>query len=228
MGPVYIDILTAVERLAADISDQEVIDQDEADEAVWNPAAPAYRKRERVIMLLRDALRRAELPAWVLLPSGELIQLTGIDWKTAKLWRDIILGGVVRAFPPEEMDRYEGGRVLLEDPIFETWRLRRLPADVKEVPAAGPAVDMPGPEIVAEPAAEPPTANRPDGISDLVWAVIQTLDAMEHEHGAVGLAGIRRGRLLDDVRRRLPDRPTLSPRTLDTAIAERRKRAETK
>ena len=83
------------------------------------------------------------------------------------------------------------------------------------------------PEIAAETVAEPP-ANRPDGISDLVWAVIQTLDAMEHEHGAVGLAGIRRDRLLDDVRRRLPDRPTLSPRTLDTAIAERRKRAETK
>jgi hypothetical protein len=84
------------------------------------------------------------------------------------------------------------------------------------------------PKIVAEPAAEPPTANRRDGISDLVWAVIQTLDAMEHEHGAVGLAGIRRDRLLEDVRRRLPDRPTLSPRTSDKAIAERRKRAETK
>jgi hypothetical protein len=224
--PVYIDMVTAVQRLTADISDEEITDRDGV--PVRNSAILTWRKRERAIELLYAALREAALAAWVRVASGALVQLTGIDWKTAKLWRDIILGGVVRAFPPEEMDRYEGGRVLLEDSIFETWRLRRLAADVKEVPAAGPAVDMPGPEIVAEPAAEPPTANRPDGISDLVWAVIQTLDAMEHEHGAVGLAGIRRDRLLEDVRRRLPDRPTLSPRTLDKAIAERRKRAETK
>ena len=233
--PRHIEIVTALEELTADIADHEITDRDGV--PVHNPATLTWRKRERAIELLYAALCEAALAAWVCLSPGDYVQLTSIAWKGAKLWRDIILGGVVLVLPPEEIERYEDEHVLLDAEAFEAWRLRRLPpADVEESPADVPAVDVP--KIVAgvpEPPAEEPAdlgigegvaeqrglEVRPEDVSDLVWAVMQALGALEVEGGLAGLGGLRREVLLGRVRDRLPGR-TVSLRTLDTALAARR------
>jgi hypothetical protein len=125
----YIDLVTAVERLAERLV--AVVDQD----------APlsAWTKRERAIELLYTALRKAVLVAWVEIAPGEYVQLTGIDWTTASLWREIILGGDVRSLPHDPIARYEGLRVLLDEAAFEAWRLDRLAHLSAEQAASEPA-----------------------------------------------------------------------------------------
>jgi hypothetical protein len=59
--------------------------------------------------------------------SGALIRLIGSNWRDAAFWRDIILGGNVRAQPGEDMALYEGWSVMLERSEFERWCLTKAP-----------------------------------------------------------------------------------------------------
>ena len=60
--------------------------------------------------------------------SGALFRLISTDWKPAAFWRDIIVGGIVRAQTGEEIAPHEGRRVLMEAGAFDAWlnaQLRR-------------------------------------------------------------------------------------------------------
>jgi hypothetical protein len=141
----YVGLEQAVARLTAEIiSDAEVYEvprrqkPDNAEEL--NFAELAWAKRELAIRKLHAALCDGILIALVRDPaSGALIRLTGLDWQAATFWRDIILGGSVRASAGEGIFvRYDGGYVLLEPHAFAAW-LGMLAETQHEVPADGEA-----------------------------------------------------------------------------------------
>lgn len=148
----YIDPGEAVRRLMSNISDHEV-DAPEAMRQVLTaafdlnkteretlalvkiPASIEWAKREKAITLLYTALCGGTLGALARSTSGTLVPLVGVEWKDAVLWRDIILGGIIRASIGHGWAAYEGCAVLLETSTFEAWHKQRL----RSVPAAPPS-----------------------------------------------------------------------------------------
>lgn len=123
----YYGLDEAMPLLAADISDQEVSEEQRLKKPVkeLNPAVLHWVKRELAIQKLYAALGGNDLIALVRDPqNGELFQLTGADWRGAAFWRDLIIGGIVRASVGEEIARHEGRRVLLQVTAFEVWRTK--------------------------------------------------------------------------------------------------------
>jgi hypothetical protein len=96
----FVDLEQAVARLATDISDQEVDEEQRRqknDAATLSPAGLHWVKREMAIARLYAAFCCGSLIAMVRDPvSGALIRLIGTDWKQAAFWRDTIVGGIVR------------------------------------------------------------------------------------------------------------------------------------
>jgi hypothetical protein len=129
----YVGLDEAVARLAADISDQEVHREQKRPAAVeeFSRAELAWAKRELAIPMLHVALRDSALIGLVRdSDSGELFRLTGTDWHAAAFWREIIVGGCIRAQTGEEIGRHDGRRVLLQAAGFEAWlkaRVQRRP-----------------------------------------------------------------------------------------------------
>jgi hypothetical protein len=120
-----IDTVEAVRRLTSDIADHE-ISRGDKDMPV---SVLVYRKRELAIELLYGAFCDCELATWVRSATGGLIQLLGTEWRAAAFWRDITIGGLVRASAGEPWLRHEGEAVLLEAGAFQTWReWRKQPA----------------------------------------------------------------------------------------------------
>jgi hypothetical protein len=200
----YINTTEAVARLVADISDQEVIHPGETEVPF---AVLAWSRRERAIILIRAALCDLALAAWVRLATGALVPLIGTDWRMASLWRETILGGVVRTLPEDRIVHYEGGEVLLCEAAFEAWRLRRLapPADVEEIP-------------VEEAPAEEPTIEIPEpGKLERAIAALEILD--QEEEG--GVEGTKHELLFQIVSERIGG---ISPAHFKRAKAEYRKR----
>lgn len=118
----YYGLDEAMPLLAADISDQEVSEEPVKE---LGPAVLHWVKRELAIQKLYAALGSNDLIALVRDPqNGELFRLTGADWRGAAFWRDIIIGGIVRASVGEEIARHEGRRVLLQVTTFEVWRTK--------------------------------------------------------------------------------------------------------
>jgi hypothetical protein len=108
----HADLVTAVDWLAERLlpcADQDV-------------ALSTWSRRERAIELLYAALRKAVLIAWVEIAPGKFAQLTGIDWTTASLWHEIILGGFVLSRPPDPIKRHEGLKVVLDKAALGAWR----------------------------------------------------------------------------------------------------------
>jgi hypothetical protein len=120
----------AVARLAADISDQEVHKEQERQPTAveeFSRAALDWAKRELAIRKLHVALRDGGLNGLVRDPvSGELFRLAGADWHAAAFWREIIVGGCICGQPGEEIGRHDGWRVLLEVAAFEAWLKARM------------------------------------------------------------------------------------------------------
>jgi hypothetical protein len=145
----YFNIAKAVKLLAADITDQEVTYPGETDVPT---GLLAWRKRERAFELLDAALLGDKLAATAHLASGEFVQLTSIDWTTASLRWEIIIGGVMRRLPEDGISHYEGAHVLLHEAAFEAWR----PKPVEEKPATSEAranpstLREPGRRVLAE------------------------------------------------------------------------------
>jgi hypothetical protein len=137
----YISLDEAVGLLTADISDQELAEeqqdlesnlkahQDHVKDRRELELPPLFltplTKRELAIIQLHIALRD-ELSSLVRDPqTGQFFRLTGLDWFGAKFWREMIIGGVVRALPGEGIDRHKGRRILLTAAAFNAWRQRR-------------------------------------------------------------------------------------------------------
>jgi len=112
----FVDLEQTVARLAANISDQEVDEEQRRqknDAATLSPAELSWVKREMAIARLYAAFCNGSLAAVVRHPvSGALFRLIGIDWKGAAFWRDTIVGGIVRAQTGEEIALHEGRRLL--------------------------------------------------------------------------------------------------------------------
>jgi hypothetical protein len=157
LSAVFVDLEQAVARLATGISDQEVDEQQRRqknDTATLGPADLHWVKREMAIARLYAAFCCGSLIALVRDPvSGALFRLISTDWKPAAFWRDIIVGGIVRAQTGEEIAPHEGRRVLMEAGAFDAWlnaQLRRrsepakaacrewLEAAMREAPTRGP------------------------------------------------------------------------------------------
>jgi hypothetical protein len=207
----YIDLVTAVERLAAIVNQDvaplsawttrlveqlaTVVDQDDAPLSAWST-------RERAIELLYGALSKAVLIAWVEIAPGEYVQLTGIDWATASLWRDILLGGEVRSLSHDPVQRYEGLKVLLDEGAFEAWRSKRLDEALGQLDTGRPVRQRKQPQVerakMLLTQCFPPDGALPDGTSD--EEVHRTLVAHCKEHK------IKRPPSLDSVRRALGHR----------------------
>jgi hypothetical protein len=121
-----VDLEQAVARLAADISDQEVDEEQrrrKKDAATLSFSGLHWVKREMAITRLYVAFCNGSLIAVVRdRVSGALFRLISTDWKEAAFWRETIVGGVVRAQTGEELALYEGRRVLLEAGAFDAWR----------------------------------------------------------------------------------------------------------
>jgi hypothetical protein len=125
----YFNIAKAVERLATDITDQEVTYPGETDV----PAERlAWRKRKRAFELLDAALLCDKLAATAHLASGEFVQFSSIDWATASLRWETIIGGVVCGLPQDGIYRFEGAYLLLDEDAFKAWR----PTPFQAKPAA--------------------------------------------------------------------------------------------
>lgn len=131
----------AVQQLTADITDQEVTDEAEMPTR-WNPAMPADRRRERAINLIYAALGDAVLVAWVY-RNGVYAKLTDIDWRGVSRWRDIILGGVIHAFPGEALFHHDGQEVWLDAAEFSAWRAKRQPEQIPAPPGPKPGEASP-------------------------------------------------------------------------------------
>jgi len=153
----FVDLERAVARLATDISDQEVDEEQRRqknDAATLGPAGLHWVKREMAIARLYAAFCCGSLITVVRDPvSGALFRLICTDWKQAAFWRDTIVGGIVRAQTCEEIAPHEGRRVLMEAGAFDTWlnaQMRRrsqpakaacrewLEAAMREAPTRGP------------------------------------------------------------------------------------------
>ena len=153
----FVDLERAVARLATDISDQEVDEEQRRqknDAATLGPAGLHWVKREMVIARLYAAFCCGSLITVVRDPvSGALFRLICTDWKQAAFWRDTIVGGIVRAQTCEEIAPHEGRRVLMEAGAFDAWlnaQMRRrsqpakaacrewLEAAMREAPTRGP------------------------------------------------------------------------------------------
>ena len=121
-----VDLEQAVARLAADISDQEVDEEQrrrKKDAATLSFSGLHWVKREMAITRLYVAFCNGSLIAVVRdRVSSALFRLISTDWKEAAFWRETIVGGVVRAQTGEELALYEGRRVLLEAGAFDAWR----------------------------------------------------------------------------------------------------------
>jgi hypothetical protein len=163
----FIELEQALGRFAAEIPEREAEDQQKNrleqfkqalrgsyEDPPTLAAEMQWMKRETAIAQIYLALCDGNLIALVRDPdSGALIRLIGADWRTAALWRDIIVGGVVRTATGEEIARHDGRRVLLEACAFDAWlkaqiRPRAQPAKVacqewleaamREAPNRGP------------------------------------------------------------------------------------------
>jgi hypothetical protein len=159
----YISLDESVGPLTADISDQELAEEQQrlvpGLQAQQNPELPPYvvmlpgdqvepdrrisrsrlsdkkprirvallpTKRDLALTQLYIALRDGELVNLVRDPqTGQFFRLTGGDWFGAAFWRDMIVGGVVRASTGEEIYRHKGRRILLEAAAFDAWRRQR-------------------------------------------------------------------------------------------------------
>jgi hypothetical protein len=121
----FVDLERAVARLATDISDQEVDEEQRRqknDAATLGPAGLHWVKREMAIARLYAAFCCGSLITVVRDPvSGALFRLICTDWKQAAFWRDTIVGGIVRAQTCEEIAPHEGRRVLMEAGAFDAW-----------------------------------------------------------------------------------------------------------
>jgi hypothetical protein len=128
----YVGLDEALAQLAADNSDQEVYEERKrlkpAAAGELSLAELAWAKRELAITRLHIALRDGALIGFVRNPvSRELFRLTGTDWHSAAVfWREIIVGGIVRAAAGEEIERHEGRRVLLEASTLDVWLKKRM------------------------------------------------------------------------------------------------------
>jgi hypothetical protein len=122
----YYGLDEAMPLLAADISDQEVSEEQKRLNKPVKELSPAllhWVKRELAIQKLYAALGDDDLIALVRDPqNGELFRLTGTDWRGSAFWREIMIDGIVRASVGEEIARHEGRRVLLQMTAFEVWR----------------------------------------------------------------------------------------------------------
>jgi hypothetical protein len=138
----HISLDEAVGPLTADISDQELaeeqqhlesnlkVQQDRMKDRRELELPPLFveplTKRELALIQLHIALRDGELNSSVRDPqTGQFFRLTGLDWFGAKFWRETIVGGVVRASLGEGINRHEGSRILLKAAAFDAWRQQR-------------------------------------------------------------------------------------------------------
>ena len=194
----FVDLEQTVARLAANISDQEVDEEQRRqknDAATLSPAELSWVKREMAIARLYAAFRNGSLAAVVRHPvSGALFRLIGIDWKGAAFWRDTIVGGIVRAQTGEEIALHEGRRLLIEAGAFDAWlnaQMRRrsqpakatcrewLEAAMREAPTRGP---KPKREWRKDAKA---TFNVSGRAFDQIWAAaLQSTGANWDRHGA--------------------------------------------
>jgi hypothetical protein len=135
MPPGHIGSDDAVRRLADVISDYEV-EHDElvrrsrvetlarvgVIDAQLNSAELAWNKRHIAICRLYAAFCGDALESLERDPvSHKLLRLTASVWHGHAGWYDTVLGGVIRASIGEEIERYNGRRVLLQASAFEGW-----------------------------------------------------------------------------------------------------------
>jgi hypothetical protein len=134
----YVGLDEAVAQLAAHISHQEVSEEQKRLKKTvkqLNPAVLHWVKRELSVQKLHAALRDSALVGLVRDPvSGELFRLAATDWHSTVFWREIIVGGIVRAQGHEEIGRHDGRRVLIEASALDAWlkklaRCRPQPAE---------------------------------------------------------------------------------------------------
>jgi hypothetical protein len=135
----YISLDETVGPLTADISDQELAEEQQdlksnlkahqdyvkgrSKQELPPLLVPPLTKRELALIQLHIALRDGELISLVRDPqTGDFFRLTGLDWWGAAFWREMIIGGVVRASPGEDIDRHNGRRILLKAAAFDAWR----------------------------------------------------------------------------------------------------------
>jgi hypothetical protein len=125
-----VDLEQAVVRLVADISDQEVDEEQRRqknDTAKRSFSERHWLKREMAIARLYVAFCNGRLVAVARdRVSGALFRIVGADWKEAAFWRETIVGGAVRAQLGEELALHEGRRVLLEAGAFDDWRTTQM------------------------------------------------------------------------------------------------------
>jgi hypothetical protein len=125
----YLGLDEAVPRLAADISNQETLNEvrhllEASPASVGKPGTGelAWAKRELAIRKLNSALRDGALIGVVRHPvPSEWFRLTATDWYSAVFWRETILSGCVCASVCEEIERHNGRRVLIEATAFDAW-----------------------------------------------------------------------------------------------------------
>jgi hypothetical protein len=141
----YTTLPEAVKRIAAGLADrhvflnknQRLLDHEQLgfSKLALPEATLPWAKRQLAVWKLYEAFQNDALVSFVRdLASGEMSRITAVDWHGARLWRDTIIGGEVRALPGELIEQYNNRLVLIETLALEAWL-----ATAKE-PTTPPAV----------------------------------------------------------------------------------------
>jgi hypothetical protein len=186
--PTYTDTVTAVRRLVAANPELGAIEQlipytDEKGVVFWKAlveplkglrfrvpaqAALEWKKHEAGIEELYKAFCNSELVTFVQLADGTWLQLVAWGWQEAAFWREMILGGKVRASAGEQFEPYAGRPVFIK--AFQSWLDRRTQSEPPEPPQ--PATNevitsVPPVEENVEPIAATTSAPPSDDVADV-------------------------------------------------------------
>lgn len=119
----YITLPEAVSRLTAHIADAEVRLPEIIPEQFVG--APPWAKRELALLKLCVALRAEDLVAFVRDPAGsQMFRILPSEWMRCAFWREMIVGGQVRASVGEDIQRHDGRTLLIKTVALDNWLAR--------------------------------------------------------------------------------------------------------
>jgi hypothetical protein len=115
----YVTLPETVKRLAADLSNQEVMVSPDRGSVL------AWAKRENAVWKLHEALGKGALAAFVRSASGDMFRITADDWHGPVIVRNTFIGGVIHASVEAAISRHSGQRVLIDLAAFDKWMKAR-------------------------------------------------------------------------------------------------------
>jgi hypothetical protein len=131
----YTTLPEAVARLVAKLPDGDKANSSPCPEPYSQPRKEelsAWNKRERAIVELRKALQEDKLIGIVRdATSGIIFRIPGADWWQASYWREIILGGRIRAPESDRIACHAGQDVMIETTLFDEWLEHRTARETR-------------------------------------------------------------------------------------------------